>query len=156
MPINRACLGKTYPPARTFEVGREHIRQFAAAIGDLNPAYLDPEAARALGYRDVIAPPTYLMSVMSLAGGGSVTADPELNLDRPRVVHAEQQFVHHRPVHPGDVLSLTVKVDAIETEGKNERLVLRQDFTDATGELVCTAYFNIVSRGTAQPAESGA
>ena len=149
MPLNRACIGRTYPPTRVFEVGREHIRQFAQAIGDDNPAYVDPVHARALGHPDVVAPPTFLMTVVSAAGGRDALADPELGLDRRRVVHAEQRFTAHRPVHPGDRLVLTTTIDDIADRGDNEVLSLRHDIGTESGEPVCSAWFVITSRGTA-------
>src|SRR6516165_3393281 len=72
MPLNHDLIGHTYEGSRTFEVSREHIQLFAEAIGDPNPAYVDPEAARALGYRDVVAPPTFLTTVGMRLGGGPV------------------------------------------------------------------------------------
>jgi acyl dehydratase len=149
LPLNRACIGRTYPPTRVFEVGREHIRQFALAIGDTNPAYLDPEHARALGHCDVVAPPTYLMSVVGMAGGREALTDPDLGLDRRRVVHAEQRFTAHRPVHPGDRLVLAATIEDIHDRGENEVLSLRHDIATEDGEPVCSAWFVITSRGTA-------
>ena len=52
-------MGRVYPATEPYEVGREKIREFADAIGDDNPAYRDKAAAKALGYPDVIAPPTF-------------------------------------------------------------------------------------------------
>ena len=78
MSLNRDLIGRTYDGVGSFEVSREHIRRFAQAIGDSNPAYTDPEAAKALGHPDVIAPPTFLTTVgMSMAGRGPIS-DPEL------------------------------------------------------------------------------
>jgi acyl dehydratase len=149
MPLNRDFIGRTYEGGGTFEVGREHIRKFAEAIGDANPAYVDPEAARALGYPDVIAPPTFLTTVgMSLGGRGPVS-DPELGLNYSLVVHGEQRFVHHRPVRPGDVLSATTTIEEIRDAGANELMKMRMDITAADGEVVCEAYNLVVSRGTA-------
>ena len=88
MPLNRDFIGRTYDGNGTFEVGREHIRRFAQAIGDTNPAYVDPAAAKALGHPDVIAPPTFLTTVgMSLSGSGPISDPgprPELRARRPR------------------------------------------------------------------------
>lgn len=42
-----------------YEVSRVKIMEFAEAIGDPNPVYRDPAAARLAGYRDLIAPPTF-------------------------------------------------------------------------------------------------
>jgi acyl dehydratase len=152
MGLNRDLIGRSYDSEGTFEVSREHIRRFAQAIGDKNPAYTDPEAAKALGHPDVIAPPTFMTTVgMSLAGGGPIS-DPELGLDYSLVVHGEQRFVHHRPARPGDDLRAKTTIEDIRNAGGNELLKMRMDITTTDGELVCEAYNLIVSRGTATPA----
>ena len=46
-------------PLGEFAVTADDIRDFAEAVGDLNPLYLDAEAARQEGYPTVIAPPTF-------------------------------------------------------------------------------------------------
>ena len=51
MPLNRAFIGRSCEASGTFEVSREHIRRFADAIGDRNPIYRDPEAAKAAAAR---------------------------------------------------------------------------------------------------------
>jgi acyl dehydratase len=149
MPLNRDLIGRSYNSVGSFEVSREHIRRFAQAIGDTNPAYTDRDAAKALGHADVIAPPTFLTTVgMSLAGKGPVS-DPELGLNYALVVHGEQRFVHHRPVSPGDVLTTKTTIEDIRDAGTNELLKMRMDIITTDGELVCEAYNLIVSRGTA-------
>ena len=66
MPVDDSLIGRTYPPSRVYEVSREKIREFADAIGDASPLYRDPEAAKAHGYPDVIAPPTFpIASIIS-------------------------------------------------------------------------------------------
>ena len=52
------AVGKTYPPYE-YEVGKEKIREYAAAVGEDNPVYFDRERARAAGFRDVPAPPMF-------------------------------------------------------------------------------------------------
>ena len=150
MPLNRAFVGRSYPADGTFEVAREHIRRFAEAIGDANPAYLDPEAAKALGHPDVIAPPTFLTTVgLSLPDGNGPISDPALGLDLARVVHGEQRYVHHRPVRPGDVLTATTTVVDIRDAGANELMTTQTEIVTTEGEPVCTAHNVVVSRGTA-------
>jgi acyl dehydratase len=151
MALNRDLIGRSYASSGTFEVSREVIRRFAEAIGDLNPAYTDPEAAKALGHPDVIAPPTFLTTVgMSMADDGPVH-DPELGLDYSLVVHGEQRFVHHRPARPGDVLTATTTIEDIRDAGTNELMKMRMDIATTDGELICEAFNLIVSRGTAAP-----
>jgi acyl dehydratase len=146
--LDQSFIGRKYPPTPPYEVGREKIREFADAIGDHNPAYRDVDAARALGYPDVIAPPTFPV-VLSMRAGAQVVGDPELGLDYSRVVHGEQRFVYVRPVRAGDRLTVTVTVENIRTAGGNDLLTTRGDISTVDGEPVLTAYSTLVSRGTA-------
>jgi acyl dehydratase len=152
VPLNRDYIGRVYPGGRVYEVGREKIREFAEAIGDANPAYTDPDAARALGHPDVVAPPTFAV-VVTLQAGGQAVFDPGLGLDYSRVVHGEQQFVHHRPIRPGDRLASSVTITDIRDAGRNEVMTLTMDLDTEQGERVCTAINTVVSRGTAASAE---
>jgi acyl dehydratase len=149
MPLNRAFVGREYPAPETYEVGREHIRQFADAIGDQNPVYRDPQAARAAGHPDVIAPPTFLTVLGFRFGMSSPIIDPELGLNYMLVVHGEQKFEHHRPVRAGDVLTSVSRVADIRDAGRNELMTMVTEVT-AGDERVATLTSTLVSRGTAQ------
>jgi len=146
MPINRDFIGRTYPASPPYEVGREKIREFAGAIGDVNPAYRDPVAARALGYADVIAPPTFAI-VLTLDIGGQAVTDPELGVDYSRVVHGEQRFTHVRPITAGDRLVGTLCILDIRAVGRNEMLTTEIVLTTESGEPVCIATSTLVVRG---------
>ncbi len=154
MPVNRDFIGRQYPASTTFEVGREHIRSFARAIGDENPVYTDPAAARALGHPDVIAPPTFLTVLNFRFALEGPVADPALGLDYSLVVHGEQSFELHRPVRAGDVLTTVARVDDIRDAGRNELISTVSEVTGADGEKVATLRGTIVSRGTAASKES--
>jgi acyl dehydratase len=151
VPLNRDLVGRDYPAAVPYEVGRESIRRFAQAVGDLHPAYLDPEAARALGHPDVIAPPTYLTVLNFRYADSGPVADPDLSLDYAQVVHGSQSFELHRPVRAGDVLSSVQSIEEIKDVGRNEVLTTRTEVTDADGQPVATLRSTLVSRGTAAP-----
>jgi acyl dehydratase len=154
VPVNRDFIGRQYPASSTYEVGREQIRRFAQAIGDENPAYTDPEAARALGHPDVIAPPTFLTVLNFRFALEGPVADPALGLDYSLVVHGEQSFELHRPVRAGDVLSSVASVEDIKDAGRNELITTRTEVTAADGEKVATLRGTIVSRGTAAGKEA--
>jgi acyl dehydratase len=149
MAMNRELIGREYGSSETYQVGREHIREFADAIGDTNPICRDAAAAHAAGHRDVVAPPTYLTVLAGRFATLSPTRDPELNLTLSRVVHGEQVFTLHRPVCAGDVLSLTSRIIDISDAGANERLTNAMEITAADGSLVATVTSTIISRGTA-------
>jgi len=148
MSLNRNWIGKSFPSSAPYEVSRVKIKDFAIAIGDPNPAYLDPAAAKALGHPDVIAPPTFAI-VISFQMGGAIVLDPDLGLDYSRVVHGEQSFSYSRPIHAGDVLVGTPTITDIRDAGRNELLTWEAVITTVDGEHVCTAVNTLVSRGTA-------
>ncbi|MCM2578609.1 MaoC family dehydratase N-terminal domain-containing protein [Streptomyces meridianus] len=147
MALDQSFVGRTYPPTAPYEVGREKIREFAEAIGDDNPAYTDPEAAKAYGHPDVIAPPTFVFSITFRAAHRLVVEDPELGLDYSRVVHGDQKFTYARPVRAGDRLSVTCTIDSIKSLAGNDVLSVRGDVHDGSGELVVTAHTKLVARG---------
>lgn len=146
MAINLDLVGKTYPPAPVYEVGREKIREFARAIGDDNPAYFDTEAAQALGHPDIIAPPTFAV-IISFLAAGDVVNDPELGLDYSRVVHGEQRFAYSRPITAGDQLVATATIENLRIAAGNDMVTTRTQITTVEGEPVVTATSVIVSRG---------
>ncbi|HEV7209465.1 MAG TPA: MaoC family dehydratase N-terminal domain-containing protein [Mycobacteriales bacterium] len=149
MPINREFIGREYPASAVYEVGREKIRDFAVAIGDMNPIYLDAEAAKAAGHPDVIAPPTFLTVLGFRFALDGPIVDPGLGLNYALVVHGEQRFIAHRPVRAGDRLVSSTIVDDIKDAGRNELMVTRTEVGTESGERVATLFSTLVSRGTA-------
>ncbi|MCG7202832.1 MULTISPECIES: MaoC family dehydratase N-terminal domain-containing protein [Streptomyces] len=154
MALDQSFVGRTYPPTEPYEVGREKIREFAEAVGDTNPVYTDPEAAKALGYSDVIAPPTFVFSI-TFRAAGQVVEDPQLGLDYSRVVHGDQKFAYRRPVRAGDRLSVTSTIEAVKSLAGNDIIDIRGDVHDEAGELVVSALTKLVARA-ADAAEGGA
>jgi acyl dehydratase len=153
MPIDPSHAGRTYPVTPAYEVGVEKIREFADAIGDPNPIYRDPDAARAAGHPDVIAPPTFLTVLGFRFGMDSPVVDPSLGLNYALVVHGEQKVELHRPVRAGDVLSTVTRVDDIRDAGRNELMTMVSEVTASDGEKVATTTSTLVSRGTAETKE---
>src|SRR5665213_1273327 len=145
MPLDPSFVGRSFPPTAPYQVGREKIREFAAAIGDPNPAYTDVDAARALGHSDLVAPPTFAI-VLSMRASHQIVKDPALGLDYTRVVHGEQRFSYTRPIVAGDELSVIVTVEKIRSVAGNDIITTRGDIVTADGDAVCSAYSTLVSR----------
>jgi acyl dehydratase len=144
--INPALAGRSYPPSPAYEVSREKIAEFATAIGSDDPAHRDPDAARALGHPDVIAPPTFAVLVAQRAEA-QVYADPESGIDYSRLVHGEERFTHHRPVVAGDRLTATLHVDVARAVGGHGMMTTRVELTGADGDPVSTVVSMVVIRG---------
>lgn len=148
MALNKDYIGKVYPASTAYAVGREKLREFASAIGDPNPAYHDVAHARALGYRDVIAPPTFAFLVSYRASSAAVH-DPGLGLDYSKVVHGEQRFAYDRPITAGDDLVCVTTIENIREAAGNDILTTRGDISTVDGEHVATTWTTTVARGTA-------
>lgn len=145
MALNPEFVGRTYPSTGTYVVGREKVREFAAAIGDANPLFHDVSAARSAGYADVIAPPTFAI-VLSLKAAEAAMFDPELGLDYSRVVHGEQSFTYTRPIVAGDELQVETVIESIRTVAGNDMLTTKGIITTTAGEPVATATSMLLAR----------
>jgi acyl dehydratase len=116
MPVSTEAIGKTYAPS-TYAVGREKIREYAAAVGETNPLHFDLEAARAAGYGDLVAPPMFAVVYGARAVGPAIL-DPEVGLNFAMMVHAGQEFVWGPLVVAGDEITTTASVkDIAERRG---------------------------------------
>jgi acyl dehydratase len=137
------AVGKTYPPV-SYAVGREKVREFAAAVGEENPLHHDLAAAREAGYADVVAPPMF-----AVVFGGRAMApalfDPEVGIDFSRMVHGGQEFVWGPPVVAGDEIATEVEVKDVAERGGLQFFVFESRSTNQDGETVCTGtWTNIV------------
>jgi acyl dehydratase len=146
MSLDTSYAGRTFPPTPPYQVGREKIREFARAIGATEAAYHDPEAAKALGHPDVIAPPTFPV-VATAAVTRMLIDDAGLGLDFSRVLHGEQFFAYTRPVRAGDTLICQVTIEEITSRAGHEFLTTRTEITAEGGEHVVTVRAKLVVRG---------
>lgn len=146
MPVNPDVAGRSYPPARPFQVGREAVRAFASAVQAAHPAHHDVEAARALGHADLVAPPTFAV-VIAQQAEAAVVADPGVGIDFSRVLHAEERFTHHRPLVAGDEVTATVRISAVKSLGGNDMVTTVTDIADAAGAPVCSVSSTLLVRG---------
>jgi acyl dehydratase len=146
MAVNAAFTGRTYPPTAPYAVGREKIREFAEAVGADDPVHVDQALARARGYRDVIAPPTFAVLIAQQCDRQFI-ADPEAGIDYSRLVHGAERFVHHRPITAGDEIVGVLTVDSVKEVGGNAMVITRSELSTIGGEPVCTATSTVVIRG---------
>lgn len=121
--VDRAFIGKKYQPVR-YEVGKEKIREYAKAIGDMNPLYHDDEAAAASKYGAIIAPPTFAV-VYDVSVFENVLFDKELKINMMMVVHGEMDFEFGEVVRTGDVITSVAEVEDIYDKKGHEFIVVK-------------------------------
>ena len=146
MPVNAELAGRSYPATPPYLVGREKVREFARAVLATSALNFDQEAARAAGYSDVIAPPTFAVVVQehTLA---QLLGDPDAGIDFSRVVHGDQRFTFTRPIVAGDELTATLTVTSVKTLGGHSMVTAESSIADATGAHVVIATSSLVVWG---------
>ncbi len=138
MPVNTELVGRVFPPTAPYLVGREKVREFARAVFATDPQHVDPAAAQALGYADVVAPPTFAMVIQDLTLQ-QLLAEPDSGIVLERLIHAEQRFRYTRPILAGDELVGTLSVTGVRAVGKGAMVTSEAEITDASGAHVVTA-----------------
>lgn len=147
--VNPDLAGRVYPAGAPYTVGREKIREFASAVKATHRAHFDVEVARELGYADLVAPPTFAIIVAQRADA-QLIEDPESGIDFSRVVHADQRFVHHRPIVAGDELVAELHVDQVRAMGGGAMITTRAEISTVAGEKTATTTSSILVRGEGQ------
>jgi len=107
--------------AARFPIDESHILQFARAVGDPNPIYVDHAAAASTPVGAIVAPPTFMMAAdhfdpaytrrpqpgVKWFGSGRTASGATGGTVQQTGFHAEQGFVYHRHPVVGDVLRAT-------------------------------------------------
>ncbi len=111
MTIDRGRIGFTTAPTRV-SVDAWRVKLFCQAIGETDAVYVDAVAARAKGHRACPVPPTFLKALEG-EHFSSAALMKLLHVPLTGVLHAEQRFDHLAPVHVGDVVEISRRVDSI-------------------------------------------
>ena len=145
MAIKTEAIGKEWP-ATTYEVGKEKIGEYARVVGLDNPVHTDREAARAAGYRDVVAPPMFCV-VYSAPALGPAMFDDEVAMNFATMVHGGQEFEWGDVVCSGDEITTTPKCLSIEEKMGNGFYVFESTSVNQGGEQVLRGVWTNIVRG---------
>lgn len=145
MSFNADLIGKTYDEVR-LEVTADGVASFARAIGEHNPAFFNPDAARALGLAGQAAPPTILAWIQIVAVN-EITSDPLIGASFDGIVHTEQAYNWVRPVVVGDKLSTIPTIADIRAKGSLSFMDVHLDIRDGDGEHVVLSRSTLVEMG---------
>lgn len=115
-------------------VDRLMIQRYAVTVGDKNPLYFDQEYAVSHGYKDIIAHPNYITSILGWepgpweeelrTDGTNKLPSDELIPEGARLMGGGQELELKAPVYPEDRIDviLTVK-DAYTKQARTGTLV---------------------------------
>lgn len=145
MPLNQACLNRTYGPSR-YDVTAERVRAFASAT--LSAPLTSPGSGL-----DVALPTQSFLPCWPVIQ--EAITDPDLGNAPGQIIHGEQVMRFNRPVIAGDVLTTTGTVTRIEPKGRNEVYVLHLESRDSADEIVVEQDNICISLGSAgEPAST--
>ena len=144
--MNPELQGRVFAPTAPYLVGREKIREFSRAVFATSPLNNDPDAAKAAGYDDIVAPPTFPI-VIQEATLAQLLAEPDAGIDFTRVVHGDQRFSYTRAIVAGDELTATLAVTSIKSLGGHSMVTSESTIVDRAGDHVVTAISTLVVRG---------
>jgi uncharacterized OB-fold protein/acyl dehydratase len=181
----KAFVGVTIGPpwVASDRVNEAMIRHYCAAVGDTNPVYRDPEAARASVHRGIVAPPP-MMDVWVMPPfvppwvtgerrpPGIPPPDKQIELHElldghgyTGVVATNQEQHYDRYLRLGDRLTATIVIADISAEkatplGLGYFITTRYTFRDQNDEQVGSMTFRVLKfkppqQPAAQPAASG-
>lgn len=109
-------------------------RRMALAVENFDPIHYDETAARARGYRGVVAPwPLLWLAFFNCR-------DAPLHFDFGRAtIHGQDSYEFHEPMIVGDVITVSARVEKTSVkEGKAGLMgviVTRRDFHNQLGQL---------------------
>jgi N-terminal half of MaoC dehydratase len=117
-------VGRSYQ-TEPFLVTEQSIRDYMTSVGDLRE---DGE---------LVAPPTYAM-VYGFDAYWQLWTDQEVALDVAHLVHGEQRFTFERPVRPGDRVTTTGRLTAINNRADMDLVTFELSAKDENDRLVST------------------
>jgi acyl dehydratase len=145
VPVIRNAVGKQFEPI-TYAVGREKIREYAAAVGETNPLYFDLDAVRRAGYADLVAPPMFVVVYAGRSVGPAVV-DPDVGINLAMMVHGGQEFRWGPLVVAGDEITTTTTVKEITERGGMTFYVFESVSENQRGEITCRGIWTNIVRG---------
>ena len=143
MALKTDAVGKSWP-AFEYEIGREKIGEYCRVMEIENPVHFDPGAAKEAGFRNVVAPPMFVV-VYSAGAMGPVLFDPEVAMNFASMVHGGQEFVWGEPVCSGDLITTTPSCKEIyEKDGKGFYVFETRSVNQDGDEVVHATWTNTV------------
>ncbi|MEZ0362798.1 MaoC family dehydratase N-terminal domain-containing protein [Mycobacterium sp. pUA109] len=152
---SQGIIGTHYRFPDYFQVGREKIREFAAAVKDDHPTHFEESAAQEAGYDSLVASLTFLA-----VAGRRVQLEIFTKFDIPiniaRVFHRDQKFEFHRPIQAGDKLYFDTYLDSVIESHGTVISEIRSEVTDADGQPVMTSVVTMLGESANQDADTEA
>jgi acyl dehydratase len=134
-------------------VDRSKVREFAKALFDEDPIYVDESAARDAGFGGIPAPLTFAAASMHFRDDLALFQE-HLGLDLRRVLHGESTWEYLAPIEAGDELVAHRRIADIATRpgkrgGEMTLITFEIDFVNQHGDTVLRERDVVIQTGAA-------
>ncbi|MBN1612865.1 MAG: MaoC family dehydratase N-terminal domain-containing protein [Deltaproteobacteria bacterium] len=146
MDISSSFAGTPLRPLQC-NVSWRHMMNYAAALGDENPLYFDDERPGG-----VVAHPMFCVAVtwpISERIWEFIESDDFPMETLATQVHYTEHLEIHRPIRPGDAITVQGRLAAITPHRSGTLTVLRFEAVDGDGKAVFTEHIGGLMRGVA-------
>lgn len=148
MALSPDIVGMSYVHPDHYEVGREAVRQYAAAVKNEDAAYFDEEAAGALGHDAILAPLTFI-SVFGYTAQIAFFEHANIPIFDEKMIQAEQGLKILQPIKAGDKLYCHIRIESLRQAFGADVLTLRSRIVNQHGDTVQEDYTTMAGRSDA-------
>lgn len=147
MPLTAEIVGMHYRYPDHYEVEREKVREYAAAVQNNQDLFFQEGAAAELGYTGLPAPLTFI-SVFGYKAQTAFFRHANIGLQDAQIVQVDQVLKYLKPVQAGDRLYCDVYVDAVRRAHGTDIIVTKNVITDHAGDIVQETYTTLAGRSS--------
>ncbi|MGB9308967.1 MAG: (3R)-hydroxyacyl-ACP dehydratase subunit HadA [Mycobacterium sp.] len=145
MALSEKIVGMHYRYPDHYEVEREKIREYAAAVQNDDAAFFTEDAAAELGYDALTAPLTFI-SVFGYKAQSAFFENANIAVQDAQIVQVDQVLKFSKPIVAGDKLYCDVWVDSVRTAHGTEIIVTKNVITNDAGDIVQETYTTLAGR----------
>lgn len=142
-----ALIGQPLSEPVTVVVDERESQRYAHAVGDINPIYFDEAAAKAAGYRTLVAPPTFVSHapvqprpIEALREDGLYQGADRVKLRVDRMMFGGEEWDFLQPVYVGDSITAETRLadldEKVGSKGPFVRTVRETTYTNSDGDVV--------------------
>jgi acyl dehydratase len=143
--LSEKIVGKHYRHPDHYEVEREKVREYAAAVKNDCPYYFEDDAATELGYAGLVAPLTFV-SIFGYQAQVAFFESLGIGLQDAQIVQSDQQIKFVEPILAGDTLYYDVYGESVRKAHGTDIIVLRSIVSNEAGEIVQESYTTLAGR----------